>query len=104
MTLGIESLEVEPIVGILQEVTFGVSKEVFPLVETTTNEIMAPPHGFKIPFSSLITALVVDKDKVPLVKGVWVDVRFIMGLRPGLSCFDNLESGAMVLIGFSKHK
>ena len=74
MTSGIEHIELEPIVGILQEVTVGVSKEVFPLFETLMDDIRAIPHGFKLSFSSLIMGLVINEDQVPLTKGTWVDV------------------------------
>ena len=65
--LGIESLEVDPIAIILQEVIVIVSKDISPLVETWMDDIMAIPHGFKLPFSSIIMGLVIYEDKVPLV-------------------------------------
>ena len=64
-TSGVESLEVEPIVRILQEATIRVSKEICPLVKTSMDDIRAIPHGFELPFASLIMGLVVNKDKVP---------------------------------------
>ena len=50
MTLGIEPLEVEPIAGILQEVTVRVSKEVCSLIEAWMDDIWAIAHGIKLPF------------------------------------------------------
>ena len=44
VVLGIESLEVEPIVGILQEVTIRVSEEIFPLADTMMDYVRAIPH------------------------------------------------------------
>ena len=78
--LGIESLEVEPIVGILQEVTIKVRKEICPLDEASMDDIRVIPHGFELPFSTLIMGFVIDEDKVPIAKGGWVDVGIIMGL------------------------
>ena len=80
MNSGVKPLEVETIAGILQEVTVRVSKEIFPLAETSMDDIRAIPHGFKLPFSSLIMGLIIEEEKVPLVKGAWVDVGVIMGL------------------------
>ena len=80
VNLGIESLEVDPIARILQEAVVRVGEEVLPLAETSMDDIRAIPHGFKLPFSSLIMDLVIDDNKVPLVKTVWVDVGVIMGL------------------------
>ena len=102
--LGIKYLEVEPIVGILQEATFIFSEELCPLSKKIMEDITSMPHGFKLPFSILIMGLFVDEDKTPLIKCVWVDVGFIMGLRPGLSRFGHLDSSAKVLIGLLKHK
>ena len=68
--LDIESLEVEPIVRILREVTVGVIEEIFPLAQTSMEDIRAIPHGFKLPFSSLIMGLVIDEDEVSLAQGV----------------------------------
>ena len=48
--------------------------------------------------------LVIDEEEVPLMKGTWVDVGVIMGLRTGLSHFDHLETNATILIGLFKHK
>ena len=50
MTSSIELLEVEPIAGILQEVTVGVCEEKFLLAETSMDGIWAIPHGIKLPF------------------------------------------------------
>ena len=66
--------------GILQEVTVRVSKEIFHLAKTSMDDIRAIPHGFELPFSSLIVGLVIDEDKVPLTKGASVDMGVIMGL------------------------
>ena len=55
--LGIKYLKVEPIAGILQEVTIRVSKEVLPLIEESMDDIRAIPHGFKHPFLSVIMGL-----------------------------------------------
>ena len=88
-TLGVESLKVYPIAGILKEATIGVNEEICPLSKTSMDDIRAIPHGFKLPFSSLIMDLVVNDDKAPLAKGVWVDMGFIMVLRLSLSCFNH---------------
>ena len=66
--------------GILQEATFRVSEEICLLAETMIDDISAMPHGFEIPFSIIIMGLVIDEDEVPLTKGAWVDVGFVMGL------------------------
>ena len=63
--------------GILQEATIRVSKEICPLVKTSMDDIRAIPHGFKLPFSSFIMGLVINKEEVPLMKGAWVDVGVI---------------------------
>ena len=68
------------------------------------DEVRAIENGFKLPFSSLIMGLVINEDKAPLTKGVWVDVGVIMGLRSGLSRFDHLERNAKILINLFKHK
>ena len=62
MTLGIEPLEAEPIVGILQEVFIRVNKDICPLAETSMGDILAIPHGIKIPFPYIIIGLVIDDD------------------------------------------
>ena len=102
--LCIESLEVDPIVGILQEAMVKVNKETFPLAEESMDDIRAIPHGFKLPFYSLIMGLVINEDEAPLAKGAWVDMGVIMGIRPSLFCFNHLERSMTVLIGFFKHK
>ena len=104
MTSGIEPLEVEPIAGVLQEVTVRFREEICPLVKTSMDDIRAIPHGFELPFASLIMGLVIDEDEVPLTKGVWVDVEVIMGLQTGLNRFDHLEICTMVLISLLKLK
>ena len=76
--LGIESLEIDPNVGILQEATFEFSEEVCPLCETTMDGIRALPYGFEIPLFRHFMGLIIDEDEVPLIKGAWVDVGFIM--------------------------
>ena len=55
--------------GILQEEIFIVSNDICPLIDTSMDDIRAIPHGFKLPFSSLIMGLVVNEDEVPLAKG-----------------------------------
>ena len=102
--LGIQSLEVKPIARILQEATDEFGEEVCPLAETSMDDIRAIPHGFKLPFSTVMMGLVIYKDKVPLTKGVWVEMGFIMGLRLGLIFFDHLESSTSFLIIFFEHK
>ena len=102
--LGIESLEVDPIAGILQEETIEVSKDMCPLSKTSMDDIRAIQHGFKLPFSNFIMGLVIEKDEFPLVKGMGVDMAVIMGLRLGLSRFDHLERITMVIISLFKHK
>ena len=62
MTSGIEPLEVDPIVGILQGMTLRVSEYICPLVETLMDDIRSIPHGFKLFFLNIIIGLVVDKD------------------------------------------
>ena len=57
-----------------------VSKEICPLTEIPMDDVRAMPHGFDLPFSSIIIGLIVDKDEVPLVKYVWVEVGVIMVL------------------------
>ena len=104
MTSGIEPLEVEPIAGILQEVNIRVSKEIFSLSETSMDDIRSIPHEFELPFSSLITGLVINEDEVPFTKVAWVDVGVIMGLQLDLSCFDHLDSSMTILISLLKHK
>ena len=59
-TSGIESLEVDPIVGIVEEVTVIVYKDICPLVETSMDDIRDIPHGLELPFSSLIMGLVIE--------------------------------------------
>ena len=62
MMSSIELLEVEPIVGILQEVTIRVCEEKCPLAETSMDGIWAIPHGIKLPFPKIIMGLVIDED------------------------------------------
>ena len=61
-TSGIESLEVEPIAGIVQEAVVRFSKEVCPLAEASMDDIRSIPHGFKFPFPNLIIVLVINED------------------------------------------
>ena len=75
-----------------------------PLFDKMMDDIRDIPHGFKLSFSIIIMGLILNGDEIPLLKFVWVDMGVIMGLLPGLRCFDNLENSAMVLIGFFKHK
>ena len=42
--LSVESLEVEPIVGILQELSIRVNKGVCPFSEATVDDVWAIPH------------------------------------------------------------
>ena len=84
--------------------TIKVNEEVFPLAETSMDDIRAIPHGFKLPFSSLIMGLVIYEDKVPLTKGAQVDIGVIMVPRPGLSRLDCLDSCVIILFGSFKHK
>ena len=65
------------------------------------DDIRAIPHGFELPFLSLIMGLIIDEDKVPLTKGAWEDVGFIMGLRLGHSLFNNLEGSDRISDAFS---
>ena len=62
VVLGIQSLEVEPVVGILQEGTVIFNEEICTLVETSMDDIRAIPHGIKFSFPYLIIGLVVDED------------------------------------------
>ena len=48
--------------GILQEVTIRVSKDICPLAETSMDDLLAIPHGIKIPFPYIIIGLVIDED------------------------------------------
>ena len=52
--LGIKPLEVDPIMGILQEVVTRVRKDVCPLVDASMEDIWAIPHGIKLPFPYII--------------------------------------------------
>ena len=61
-TSSVESLEVDPISGILQEVIIKVSEDIFPLDETSVDDIRAIPHGFELPFPNIIIGLVVNED------------------------------------------
>ena len=50
VTLGIEPLEVEPIVGILQEVAVKLTKDVCPLAKTYMDDVWVVGHRIKLPF------------------------------------------------------
>ena len=84
MTSGIEPLEVDPIVGILQQVVIGFSKDICSISKTSMYDICAISHGIKLPFPYLIIGLVINEEFVILAKGALVDVGVIMGLRPSL--------------------
>ena len=59
---GVEPLEVEPIVGIFQEVAIQVNKNIFPLAKAMVDDIWTIPQGLKLPFSQLIIGLDVNED------------------------------------------
>ena len=42
--LSVKSLEVEPVAGVLQELSIRVNKGVFPFSEATVDDIWAIPH------------------------------------------------------------
>ena len=57
VTSCIEPLEVQPTAGILQEATVIVTKDICLLAETSIDDKRAIPHGFELPFSSIIMGL-----------------------------------------------
>ena len=49
--LGIKSIGVEPIAGIIQEFSIKVSKNVCPLIEAVVNDVWFVSHGLELSFS-----------------------------------------------------
>ena len=70
----IESLEADPIAGVLQEISIRVSNDVYPLAEVVENDVWDVPHGFELTFSQLIIGLVINKDHTTFDKGTRVDM------------------------------
>ena len=68
--LGIKSLEVDPVAGILQKLSIRVNKNVCPLAKAVVNGIWVIPHRFKLPFSQVIVGLVIHEDHITFAKGV----------------------------------
>ena len=77
-------------------------REGMPLIEVVFDDRRYFPHVLEFSLAKLIVSLVIDKDKVPFFKGVWVDMDVIMGFRPMLGVFDRLECDVMILIFFFK--
>ena len=74
VTSGVQPLEVDPIVGILQEVSIRVSKNICALSKVAVDDMWVIPHGFQLPFSHLIIGLVINEDKISLTEGERVNM------------------------------
>ena len=58
--LSVKFLEVEPIAGVLQELSIIVDEGVCPFTKAMVDDVRAIPHWLKLSFAQIIIGFVVD--------------------------------------------